>query len=45
MDDIFIDSKEAVLEFKDDSYPSDEYTVTTATKFELLDSGELFTSV
>ncbi|HJD55766.1 MAG TPA: hypothetical protein LFW21_03870 [Rickettsia endosymbiont of Pyrocoelia pectoralis] len=45
MGEIFIDNKEAVLAFfSDEAYSSGEYTTTTATKFELLDSGELFTS-
>ena len=44
MYDILIDTKEAVLAFLDSADLSAEYTPTTPKEFNLLDSGELFTS-
>ncbi|HJD59536.1 MAG TPA: hypothetical protein LFW20_02510 [Rickettsia endosymbiont of Omalisus fontisbellaquei] len=44
MYDILIDTKEAVLAFLDSTDLSAEYTPTTPKEFNLLDSGELFTS-
>lgn len=45
MYNILVDSKEAVLDFLDSGASSFEYTPTiTPTGFDLLDSGELFTS-